>query len=136
MRGAPRRAAALPGRAQCGPARYGKEEENDLSFASDAVAGRDHEVGEQGELGVDDVVGQLRGRSARASPSDVPDAKPALLPSVSVSSSGRSTDAIADTSPAVYAVAPLAVSTLPMALSTVGDVVRRGAGGPSTGAGS
>ena len=61
-------------------------------------------------------------------PSDEPEANPARLPSVSVSSSGRSTDAIAETSPAVYAVAPLAVSTLPIALSTAVDVVGRGRG--------
>ena len=51
--------------------------------------------------------------------SDVPDAKPALLPSLIESSSGRRTPAIAYTSPAEYAVAEFVVSTLPMALSTV-----------------
>ena len=48
----------------------------------------------------------------------MPEANGATLPSVSVSSSGSSTDAIAETSPAVYAVALLVVSTLPIALST------------------
>ena len=53
--GAPRTASVRRGQV-----REGRGER--LVVRVHAVAGRDHEVGEQGELGVDDVVSQLRGR--------------------------------------------------------------------------
>ena len=128
------RAALRPGSVRPGEVREAAEER--LVVPVHAVAGRDHEVREQRELGVDDVVTELPAVERQGPEGGARSRTRPTTPSVRVSSSGSSTLPIADTSPPCTPWRRWSVRTLPIALSTVGHVVLGGASDRGSAAGS